>query len=301
MTITSMDNKEKDMSELDNNTPVEGETTQPVHTDTDAETIVEAKSELVDAQVAPVVEIKDNKTYVNGVRTYSRDETNRIAVSAKREAESKFLEELGVDSMDAVKSVVKQLQNTPAEGNLNLDSLKATITKKEQTVEELRAELSAVKTDFALREHVSNLKDSMPAQWKADQKSAVVDLMKARDMLHFQEGTFAIKNGEDFFTTDGETPDYKTAVETVGQQLGLSFAKEGIKMIDAEKTSTSKVGEVKGIDESALKTDPNYRRAYVSLRDKQRLSRNQINDALIKKTIKDLSLTPESMNSKALR
>ncbi len=74
-------------------------------------------------------------------------------------------------------------------------------------MEELKAEHSAIKTDFALKEHVGSLKESMPSQWSNDQKSAVVDLMKARDMLQLEGETFAIKNGEDFFTTVGDIPD----------------------------------------------------------------------------------------------
>ena len=143
-------------------TPVAGENVQPVNTDTEAETVVEAKS---DAVSTPSVEVRDGKMYVDGVRVYTRDESNRIASNAKKDAESRILQELEVDSFDKVKSVVNQLRNTDVEGgeSLNVQSLKDAVKKREQTVEELRAELHNVKTDYALREHIGNLKDNMPA------------------------------------------------------------------------------------------------------------------------------------------
>jgi len=279
-------------------TPVAGENVQPVSTDAEADTQVEAKSETVDAPVAPAVELRDGKMFVDGVRVYTRDDTNKIAANAKRDAESRILEDLQVDSFDKVKSVVTQLQSVdPEQDSLNLNSLRDAVKKREQTVEELRAELHAVKTDYALKEHVGTLRDNMPSSWDANQKQAVVDLMKARDMLHYQDGTFAIKSGDDFLTTDGETPDYKSAVETIGKTLGLPFAKKGIDMVDSEK-APSKTTESAPINESLLKTDPLYRKAYVDLREKQRLSRGQITDALIKKTMDSYEM---NLASKMLR
>jgi hypothetical protein len=110
--------------------------------------------------------------------------------------------------------------------------------------------------------------------------------MKARDMLHYQDGTFAIKNGDEFLTTDGETPDYKSAVETIGKTLGLPFAKKGIDTFDADKKPSS-TKDSAPVNEERLKSDPQYRRAYASLRERQRLSRSQITDALITKTMQD--------------
>ena len=276
--------------EVLNDTLVAGENVQPVGTDTEADTQVNAKSETVDAK-APAVELRDGKMFVDGVRVYTRDDTNKIAANAKRDVENRLLQDLEVESFDKVKSVVKQLQTAdPEADSLNINSLRDAVKKKEQTVEELRAELHAVKTDYALREHVGTLKDSMPTSWNQDQKSAVIDLMKARDMLHYQDGTFAIKAGDDFLTTDGETPDYKSAVEVVGKTLGLPFAKKGIDTFDSDKQPSQEAKEAKGIDENALKTNPLYRKAYVDLRDKQRLSRGQITDALIKKTMDSYEL-----------
>ena len=274
--------------EFTTDTLVAGENMQPVDTDTEADTQVEAKSEEVSAK-APTVESRDGKMFVDGVRVYTRDDTNKIAANAKRDVENRLLQELEVDSFDKVKSVVKQLQTAdPEADSLNVNSLRDAVKKKEQTVEELRAELHAVKTDFALKEHVGTLKDSMPTSWNQDQKSAVIDLMKARDMLHYQDGTFAIKAGDEFLTTDGETPDYKSAVEVVGKTLGLPFAKKGIDTFDSD-SAPAQSKEVKGINEDKLKSDPLYRKAYVDLREKQRLSRGQITDALIKKTMDSYS------------
>lgn len=279
--------------EFTTDTLVAGENMQPVDTDTEADTQVEAKSEEVSAK-APTVESRDGKMFVDGVRVYTRDDTNKIAANAKRDVENRLLQELEVDSFDKVKSVVKQLQTAdPEQDSLNVNSLRDAVKKKEQTVEELRAELHAVKTDYALKEHVGTLKDSMPTSWNQDQKSAVIDLMKARDMLHYQDGTFAIKAGDDFLTTDGETPDYKSAVEVVGKTLGLPFAKKGIDTFDSD-SAPAQSKEVKGINQDKLKSDPLYRKAYVDLREKQRLSRGQITDALIKKTMDSYSMNLES-------
>lgn len=261
-------------------TPVAGENVQPVNTDTEAETVVEAKS---DAVSTPSVEVRDGKMYVDGVRVYTRDESNRIASNAKKDAESRILQELEVDSFDKVKSVVNQLRNTDVEGgeSLNVQSLKDAVKKREQTVEELRAELHNVKTDYALREHIGNLKDNMPASWSAEQKTAVVDLMKARNMLHMEGDSFAIRNGDDFITTDGERPDYATAVKVVGQTLGLPFAKKGVDILEADRAPASDTAK-KGVDMDRTKKDPAYRAAYVTLRTQNAtMQRSQITDKMV--------------------
>lgn len=261
-------------------TPVAGENVQPVNTDTEAETVVEAKS---DAVSTPSVEVRDGKMYVDGVRVYTRDESNRIASNAKKDAESRILQELEVDSFDKVKSVVNQLRNTDVEGgeSLNVQSLKDAVKKREQTVEELRAELHNVKTDYALREHIGNLKDNMPTSWSAEQKTAVVDLMKARNMLHMEGDSFAIRNGDDFITTDGERPDYATAVKVVGQSLGLPFAKKGVDILEADRAPASDTAK-KGVDMDRTKKDPAYRAAYVNLRTQNAtMQRSQITDKMV--------------------
>lgn len=272
--------------EMLSDTQVESDNIQPVDTDTEAETSVEAKSE----NATPQVEVREGKMYVDGVRVYSREDTNRIAANAKRDVESKILQDLEVESFDKVKSVVSQLRDTESEG-LDVQSLRDAVKKREQTVEELRAELDAVKTDYALRNHLSTLKDNMPQAWSADQKQAVVDLMKARDMLHIQDGNFHIRNGEEFITTDGETPDYAGAVKLVGTNLGLPFAKKGVENYDAERRPTESSDAKKGLDEGRVKADPVYRNAYIKLRDGNRsLARNQITDAMVKQQMKKMGV-----------
>jgi hypothetical protein len=111
--------------------------------------------------------------------------------------------------------------------------------------------------------------------------------------------TFAIKNGEDFLTTDGETPDYASAVEVVGKGLGLPFAKKGIDTLDVDK-QPGKQASVKPIDEGRLKTDPEYRNAYVRLRDR---NRNQARSSITDKMITDQMKNAPGLNleSKFLR
>ena len=265
-------------------TLIAGENVQSVTTETEANTdTVEQNSEEKATPTAPSVEQRDGKTYVDGVRVYTRDETNVIASRAKNEVESRLLAELDVESLDSVKQVVSELRNTDiADNSLNVQSLRDAVAKREQTVEELRAELQSVKTEYALKDHIGTLKDSMPSQWNGEQKSAVVDLMKARNMLHLEGETFAIKNGEDYFTQDGETPDYKAAVEVVGKTLGLPFAKKGVESFDADK-QPSKAATKESADDvqQLIKSDPQLRNAYVKLRGRG-LSASQITASSLK-------------------
>lgn len=264
-------------------TPVAGENVQTANTDAEAETKVEAKSET---KASTGVELRDGKMYVDGVRVYTRDDTNRIAANAKKDAESRILSDLEVESFDKVKSVVSQLRDAPEGESLNVQSLKDAVKKREQTVEELRAELQSVKTDYALKSHIGTLKDSMPTAWNSDQKSAVVDLMKARNMLHLEGDVFAIKSGDDYLTVDGETPDYASAVKVVGQTLGLPFAKKGNSVIDVDKTPAGESSS-KAIDMTKVNSDAAYRAAYVNLRQQNAtLPRDQITNKMVLDQIK---------------
>lgn len=264
-------------------TSVADDNVQTANTDAEAETKVEAKSET---KASTGVELRDGKMFVDGVRVYTRDDTNRIAANAKKDAESRILSDLEVESFDKVKSVVSQLRDAPEGESLNVQSLKDAVKKREQTVEELRAELQSVKTDYALKSHIGTLKDSMPTAWNSDQKSAVVDLMKARNMLHLEGDTFAIKSGEDYLTVDGETPDYASAVKVVGQTLGLPFAKKGNSVIDVDKTPAGESSS-KAIDMSKVNSDAAYRAAYVSLRQQNAtLPRDQITNKMVLDQIK---------------
>jgi len=272
------------MSEQLNDTLVAGENVQPVTTDTDADNAVNSESKA--APKTPNVELKEGKLFVDGVRVYTRDDTNRIAANAKKEAESRILGELEVDSFDQVKTVVKQLRNvSDDEPNLNVASLRDAVKKKEQTVEELRAELQRVKTDMVLKDHLVNLNTAMPAGWTQEQRSAVVDLMKARNMLHLEGDTFAIRNGDTFFTDDtGERPDYAAAVMSIGKTLGLPIAKQGVAIFDSPDKVHDDVKAVKGLDQKRLQSDAAYRNAYVQVRNRDKnLSHSEVTDAMVRK------------------
>ena len=75
-----------------------------------------------------------------------------------------------------------------------------------------------------------------------------------------------IKSGEEFLTTDGETPDYKGAVELVGKNLGLPFAKKGIDSINTDKSPSDSSAESKAVDDKRLGSDNAYRSAWVKYR-----------------------------------
>jgi hypothetical protein len=278
------------MSEALNDTLVAGENVQPVTTDTDADNAV--KSESKATPKTPSVEYKDGKMFVDGVRVYSRDDTNRIAANAKKEVESRILNDLEVDSFDQVKTVVNQLRNvSDEEPNLNVASLRDAVKKKEQTVEELRAELARVKTDMVLKDHLVNLNTAMPAQWNQDQRSAVVDLMKARNMLHLEGETFAIRNGDTFFTdVSGERPDYAAAVTSIGKTLGLPVTKQGVAIFDAPDGVVDDVKATKVLDQKRLQNDAAYRNAYVQVRNRDKnIAHSEITDAMVRKQMEGVS------------
>jgi len=113
----------------------------------------------------------------------------------------------------------------------------------------------------------------------------VVDLMNARNMLAVEGDTFAIRNGENYLTTDGETPDYNAAVEVVGKSIGLPFGKKGVDVQYGETTSSNSNSN-KGVDQNKLMNDAVYRSAYTKLRSiNPTSSRESITDAQIKKFI----------------
>ena len=277
------------MSEALNDTLVAGENVQPVTTDTDADSAVNSDKAT---PKTPAVELRDGKMFVDGVRVYSRDDVNRIGANAKKEVESRILGELEVDSFDQVKTVVNQLRNvSDEEPNLNVASLRDAVKKKEQTVEELRAELQRVKTDMVLKDHLVNLNTAMPAGWTQDQRAAVVDLMKARNMLHLEGETFAIRNGDTFFTDEsGERPDYAAAVMSLGKTLGLSVTKQGVAGFDAPDRVIDDVKAVKGLDSNRLQNDAAYRNAYVQVRNRERnMTHGEITDSMVRKQMEGVS------------
>ena len=276
------------MEQAVQDTAVQSDNTAPV-TDS-AQPVDNNVAELQsDKSTTPSVEMRDGKIYVDGQRVYSRDDTNKIAANAKREAESRFLNELNVDSLDSVKSVVQTLQDTtPSEegSSLNVNALRDAVKKREATVEELTAQVNSLKTDLLLKDHMSNLQSAMPGNWNAEQKNAVVKLMKADGMLAVEGDTFAIRHGNEFLTTDGETPDYAKAVEVVGKSLGLTFGKKGVDLQYGETSADVKGSNNKALDDSRLNSDAEYRRAYFAIRQQSpQLSRGSITDAMVKKTM----------------
>jgi len=272
------------------NTAVQSDNIEPV-TDS-AQPVDNNVAELQsEKSTTPSVEVREGKVFIDGVRMYTRDDTSKIAANARKEAESRFLNELNVDSLDSVKSVVQTLQETTPTSDgestsLNVNALRDAVKKREATVEELKAQVTNLKTDLLLKDHMSNLQSAMPGNWNAEQKAAVVKLMKADGMLAVEGDTFAIKHGNDFLTTDGETPDYAKAVEVVGKSLGLQFGKKGVDIQYGETSSDTKSRDAKVLDENRVTNDAEYRRAYFAIRQQQpSLSRSSITDAMVKKQI----------------
>jgi hypothetical protein len=241
----------------------------------------------------PSVEQRDGKLFVDGTRVYTRDDVNKIGANAKREVESRLISDLNVDSIDSVKGVVKALQDSnPSEegSSLNVESLRDAVKKREATVEELKQQVNSLKTDLLLKDHMGQLNSAMPSNWTAQQKSAVVTLMKADGMLAVEGDTFAIRSGESYLTTDGETPDYKSAVELVGKNLGLNFGKQGVEMpLGENRTSSEGKQGTKPIDQNKVKNDPAYREAYLNLRLNRKggVGVSEITDNMIKTRISE--------------
>lgn len=235
----------------------------------------------------PKVEVREGKLFVDGVRVYTRDDTNKIAANAKKEVETRLLQELNVDSFDSVRNVVKTLQETGVaeEGsNLNVNALRDAVKKREATVEELKAQVNRLKTDLLLKDHMSNLQNAMPGNWSPEQRAAVVDLMRARNMLAVEGDTFAIRNGDNYLTVDGERPDYAGAVELVGKTLGLQFGKKGVELQLGETGDLTSGKAVKGYDQNRVNTDAEYRAAYMNIRQYQpMLKRDAITDSMVRK------------------
>jgi len=264
---------------------------------TDSATDVDNNLETVKSEknTTPSVEQRDGKLFVDGTRVYTRDDVNKIGANAKREVESRLIQDLNVDSIDSVKGVVKALQDSnPGEegSSLNVESLRDAVKKREATVEELKSQVNSLKTDLLLKDHMGQLNSAMPSNWTAQQKSAVVTLMKADGMLAVEGDTFAIRSGESYLTTDGETPDYASAVELVGKNLGLKFGKQGVDVPLGELSTASDGKQVsKPVDQNKVKKDPAYRQAYLDLRlnrNKGSVSSSAITDNMIKTRLSEI-------------
>ena len=272
------------MSETDNTVVDTGEQSQTV-----TETEGKVEDTISVSSDTPTVEIKEGKTFVNGVRMFSRAEKDAVAKIASRDVEQNILNDLGVDNLQSVKQVVKQLQtanfDSESGSSLDLNALKQSVAKKEQTVAELKAELESVKSQYVVDRHVSNLKDAMPSAWSPEQKSSVVKLMQADNMFKIEGESFHIVDGEDFLTTDDGLPNYNVAVEKMGKTLGLPFAKKGVATVDADSTPVDQKSN-RSLNEERIKTDPRYRDAYITVRNKNvGLARESITNKMIEDQI----------------
>jgi hypothetical protein len=268
-------------------TGVQTENIAPV---TDTATSYDVKSEETSTQKAETTnnsnqpEYRDGKWYLNDKRFYTRDETNIVAKQAEDRARQSIMKELDVDDLSQVKTVVNELRSVNSEEgqSLNVKALKDAVMKKEQSLEELQSQVKSLKTELVLKDHIGKLTSAMPSNWTADQNQAVIDLMNARNMIAVEGETFALRDGDNFLTVDGETPDYSAAVERIGKQLNFSFGKKGVDVAYGETDTGSSTP--KGVDETRLKSDASYRRAYMQIRDyNKNLARDQITDGMIKK------------------
>jgi len=256
-------------------------------TDTDSAEVNATKSEAV---TTPSIETRDGKLYVDGNRVYTRDDTNKIASTAKNDAVSNLLKELDVDSVDQVKDVITTLKTSAQdEGNgLDVKALQQAVQKREATVGELQAQVSELKTTLMLKDHIGNLNEAMPGVWSPEQKAAVVDLMKARDMFAIEGDSFQLRSGDDFLTVDGEKPDYQAAVDMIGKTLGLTTAKKGVDIVNVSDDA-SEDKTIKPLDEAKLLNDPEYKNAYMQIRQyKPNLTRAQITNNMVTSQVNSL-------------
>ena len=272
------------MDTASENTEVQTEQTAPV---TDTENVTTTKSETTE----PKLEMKDSKMFVNGNRVYSRDDTSKIAANAKNEAVNGLLRELDVDSLDQVKDVISTLKSHNAEegeNSLDVRALKQTVAKREATLEELTAQVGSLKQELLLKDHIGNLNTAMPGSWTPDQRSAVLDLMKARDMFAVEGDQFQLRNGEEYLTVDGEKPDYASAVDVVAKSLGLNTGKRGVDVVKVDGSESVDNRTVKPLDEARLKTDAEYRAAYMNLRQYSNASRSDISHNMVSKQLDNM-------------
>lgn len=249
---------------------VDTDTTTAVFAETQTPSTGDANQS--DKTTTPQLEVRDGKHYIDGVRVYSRDDTNRIAASAKEQAISTVLRDLDVDSLDQVREVLTTIKSTHESQTDKIDvaALKQAVARREATVEELQTQVSNLRSELVLKDHISKLDAEMPSNWNSDQRSAVLDLMRARNMLVLEGDKFAIKSGSDYLTQDGETPDYAGAVETMAKSLGLSTGKRGVDLYTQDRTAQDATpGRTQPVDQERLKTDAEYRTAYMNIRQYQ--------------------------------
>jgi hypothetical protein len=230
----------------------------------------------------PKVELRDGKYFLDGVRVYTREDTNKIASTASSATEARILAELKMDDLGKVKQVISQLQSDGST-DLNVQGLRDAVRRKEETLDELRSEVSTLKQQLVLKDHMGKLTDVMPQAWNSDQRQAVIDLMHMRKMISVEDNQFFLRQGDQLLTDDsGERPDYQAAVQIVAKTLGLSTTKSGVIVADGERIPEK--DNTRGIDENKIKMDPSYRAAYIQVRERNRtLARDQITDAMVRK------------------
>lgn len=243
----------------------------------------------------PQVEVKDGKIYVDGNRVYDRNELSKIAADsaqkAKQDAIKSIYKELEVEDLGSVKDVIKQIRNSGTEGNntLTIEQLKDTVKVRQQTLEELTSKVSFLEKELVLKEHMGNIKAAMPTNLTQLQKETVVDIMNYKNMLQTEGNQFAIRNGENFFTTDGETPDYKSAVEfVIKNYMGLPTSKQGVEIPSMER------GLRDGAGDSNKMYDPNnkdvtLRRAYVQLMSQPANATKKFTESEVRNHAKSMS------------
>jgi len=271
------------MDTASENTEVQTEQKAP---GTDTEVNTTTNSETTETKL----ESRDGKLFVNGTRVYSRDDVNKVASNAKNEAVSSLLRELDVDSLDQVRDVISTLkEHNEGENSLDVRALKQTVAKREATLEELTAQVGSLKQELLLKDHIGNLNTAMPGSWTPDQRSAVLDLMKARNMFAVEGDQFQLRNGNEFLTVDGEKPDYASAVDVVAKSLGLNTGKRGVDVVKLDAENSGRDNNIKPLDESRLKTDAEYRSAYMNIRQYQQcLSRKDISHNMISKQLDNM-------------
>ncbi len=247
--------------------------------------------ELNKSETVTQPEFKDGKWYLEGKRFYARDEVNQVSARAKSDAVSSILKDLDVDSIDQVKDVISTLKSAELteEGQSSLDvkALKQAVAKREATVDELTAEVNNLRKDLVLKDHLGALQSHMPSAWNIDQRQAVLDLMNARNMFAVENNTFALKNGDDYLTTDGVKPDYESAISMVGKGLGLPFGKKGVDVVNAQESTNDDSGRSpRALQEDRLLSDPEYRAAYTTVRNSNmNYSRADVNHSMVMKQV----------------
>jgi hypothetical protein len=112
--------------------------------------------------------------------------------------------------------------------------------------------------------------------------------MKARDMFAVEGDQFQLRNGEEYLTVDGEKPDYASAVDVVAKSLGLNTGKRGVDVVKVDGSDSVDNRTVKPLDEARLKTDAEYRAAYMNLRQYSNASRSDISHNMVSKQLDNM-------------